>query len=540
MTRLFTRLNPLAPPPTPDVSPPGIDVEMVERGDIIDAAWGQAVAADLAELHSLVGTGGGGDPETIRDVVAAALVAGPNVTITPDDAADTITIASTGGGTTDPEVVRDVVGAALTAGPNVTITVNDAGDIITISSTGGGSTDPEVIRDTVAAFLVAGTGISLAHSDPTDTLTINALDGGGGVTDGAKGDITVSGGGTTWTIAANAVTNGKLAAASPNTLKGNATAGTAAPTDLTVSQVKALLALAMSDVTGLVAALNGKQPLSMELSGLTAAGSTADRLPYYTGPGAVALATLTPTARALLDDSSTAQMRTTLDVPQTTLAISTTAPLTGGGDLSTNRTLGVSDFTPTTRGTVPASGGGTTNYLRADGTWQPTGGGGGITTEDAVDAVAAALVQGAFITIVYDDALNTITVSATGLVPTTTAITAGTGLTGGGDLSTNRTIALGNRAANSLMGNNTGSATTPVDLTAAQAKTLLALVKADVGLANVDNTSDANKPVSTAQAAAIATKPNALNGLVAVWKGTQAQYDAIGTKDANTLYAITP
>jgi hypothetical protein len=35
-------------------------------------------------------------------------------------------------------------------------------------------------------------------------------------------------------------------------------------------------------------------------------------------------------------------------------------------------------------------------------------------------------------------------------------------------------------------------------------KTSLALVKADVGLGNVDNTSDANKPVSTAQATAIA------------------------------------
>jgi len=37
-------------------------------------------------------------------------------------------------------------------------------------------------------------------------------------------------------------------------------------------------------------------------------------------------------------------------------------------------------------------------------------------------------------------------------------------------------------------------------------KTLLALVKGDVGLGNVDNTSDANKPVSTAQATAIALK----------------------------------
>ena len=49
--------------------------------------------------------------------------------------------------------------------------------------------------------------------------------------------------------------------------------------------------------------------------------------------------------------------------------INTTAPLTGGGDLSADRTLGVSDFTSAARGTVPASGGGSTNFLRADGTW---------------------------------------------------------------------------------------------------------------------------------------------------------------------------
>ena len=48
-------------------------------------------------------------------------------------------------------------------------------------------------------------------------------------------------------------------------------------------------------------------------------------------------------------------------------------------------------------------------------------------------------------------------------------------------------------------------------------KTDLVLVKADVGLGNVDNTSDINKPVSTAQATAIGLKLNypATNGLVA-------------------------
>ena len=38
----------------------------------------------------------------------------------------------------------------------------------------------------------------------------------------------------------------------------------------------------------------------------------------------------------------------------------------------------VETFTNTTEGVVPASGGGTTNFLRADGTWAtPAGGGGG-------------------------------------------------------------------------------------------------------------------------------------------------------------------
>lgn len=46
-------------------------------------------------------------------------------------------------------------------------------------------------------------------------------------------------------------------------------------------------------------------------------------------------------------------------------------------------------------------------------------------------------------------------------------------------------------------------------LTAGGALTVGALVKGDVGLGNVDNTSDANKPVSTAQATSIALKANA-------------------------------
>lgn len=56
--------------------------------------------------------------------------------------------------------------------------------------------------------------------------------------------------------------------------------------------------------------------------------------------------------------------------------------------------------------------------------------------------------------------------------------------------------------------------------------------KADVGLGNVDNTSDAAKPVSTAQQTALDGKEKK------AWQGTQAQYDALGTKDADRTYWI--
>ncbi len=45
----------------------------------------------------------------------------------------------------------------------------------------------------------------------------------------------------------------------------------------------------------------------------------------------------------------------------------------------------VETFTDTTEGVVPASGGGTSNFLRADGTWAtPAGGGGGLTFQEVL------------------------------------------------------------------------------------------------------------------------------------------------------------
>jgi len=67
-----------------------------------------------------------------------------------------------------------------------------------------------------------------------------------------------------------------------------------------------------------------------------------------------------------------------------------------------------------------------------------------------------------------------------------------------------------------------------VNRTPAQVKTDLALTKTDVGLANVDNTSDANKPVSTATQTALNGKENTIVA------GTTSQYYR-GDKSFQTL-----
>ena len=56
-------------------------------------------------------------------------------------------------------------------------------------------------------------------------------------------------------------------------------------------------------------------------------------------------------------------------VVPTTRTLTTTAPLTGGGDLSVNRTLDISVFNLTTKGAVPPPTTATGRYLKDDGSW---------------------------------------------------------------------------------------------------------------------------------------------------------------------------
>ena len=307
------------------------------------------------------------------------------------------------------------------------------------------------------------TGQALVKSADADYATTWATASGGGVTDGDKGDITVSGSGAVWTIDGGAVSLSKMADLATSTIIGRATAGTGAPEALTAAQVRTILnvadgATANSADAVLLARANhtGTQSAST-ITGLAAvatSGSAADlstgtlpagRMPAHTGDvtspagsvaltianGAVTLAKQANMATASVvyrktagsgapEVQTLATLKTDLGLTGTNTGdqtITLTGDVTGTGtgsfaatiandavsnaklanvatgtfkgratagtgdpeDLTGTQATALLDaFTSGAKGLAPASGGGTTNFLRADGTWAaPPGGGGG-------------------------------------------------------------------------------------------------------------------------------------------------------------------
>lgn len=423
------------------------------------ALGGQALALHNLATNGLITRTGAGT------VVGRTITAGTNISVTNGDGvAGNPTISITGtiaaanlptfgtaaagivpasGGGTSNFLRADGTWAQATSLPNVASSVT--GNTLTLTAT---LTAARAVTFQDATYTVAGINIAQTYSAlqtfssgltvSAGTITLPAASVSTAAMTGVlaaaqmpahTGDVTSTSGSVALTIANSAVTLAKMANLAANSIIGNNTGSAATPIALTATQVKTLLAIASTDVSGL---------------GVFATGTNA--------------ANLTGT------------------VPVATLPV----------------------FTTSTAGVVPASGGGTTNFLRADGTWANPA-----APNLAVDRFVTGtnFTPGVTTTLTLSQtppSLNACIVTYDGIsqhrsqfslagavITFTSAIPLGVKeieVTSLGSVLVNTvndgaiTLAkMANLAANSIIGNDTGSAAVPIALSTAQVVTLLAV-----------------------------------------------------------------
>ena len=239
---------------------------------------------------------------------------------------------------------------------------------------------------------------------------ITQVVGGGGVSDGDKGDVTVSGGGTAWAIDTGAVTLAKMASIATDSFLGRDTAGTGAPEVMTPVQARGILNVAdgasanASDASLRDRATHTGTQASGTISDFTEAAQDAigamvdGSLVYADGTPLLQRAALTGDVTAVAGGNATTIANDAVSNAKLAnmAAGSIKGNNTGGAadpaDLTGTQATALLDaFTSGLKGLAPASGGGATNFLRADGVWAaPAGGGGGVTDGDKSDITVTA------------------------------------------------------------------------------------------------------------------------------------------------------
>lgn len=226
--------------------------------------------------------------------------------------------------------------------------------------------------------------------------------GGGGVGDGDKGDIVVTDIGATWTIENGVVTLGKLANIATDRLLGRATAGTGT-VELIVCTAAGRDLLDDVDITAQRATLglsDGAQMSTATIeelirdtigtalvgSGMTVSpNDPGNQITISVSDSDKGDITVSATGTTWTIDNDAVGNAKLANVASATIKGRITASTGDPEDLTGTQVTTLLDvFTSVLKGLVPASGGGTTNFLRADGTWAapPGGGGSGITVAE--------------------------------------------------------------------------------------------------------------------------------------------------------------
>ena len=267
-------------------------------GDSLRVA-GDKVNGNFDELYTALGDGSSLTLQaTIRAIVEAALLAGSNITITPggSGATRTLSIAAAGSG----GVADGDKGDITVSGSGATWTIDAAA--VTLAKMANLAQDQFIGRVTASTGVPETATITAAARTVLDDTTVAAMvntlggatsTGSGGLVRAtsptlvtpalgtpSSGTLTNCTGLPTGGLVDDAVTNAKLANMATATIKGRTTAGTGDPEDLTATQAKTLLAIGISDVSGLQTALDDKlsDDLATDITATKGTPIGADRI----------------------------------------------------------------------------------------------------------------------------------------------------------------------------------------------------------------------------------------------------------------------
>ncbi len=266
---------------------------------------------------------------------------------------------------TTAEQIGSVPAGALSA-TNVQAALNELDSDLT----GVINDQPTTIRSQVESALISGTNVTItpSGSGPTRQLTI-AASGGTGTVSSVSGTGTTSGLTLTGTVTTtgNLTLGGTLAVTAANFASQTAATVLAAPNaSAGAPTFRALLA---ADIPTLNQTTTGSAATLTTSRNIAATGDIAWNTNFNGSANATAAATI---ANAAVTNAKLAAMATATLKGRTTAGTGAPENLT-----ATQATALLDAFTSTTKGLAPLSGGGTTNFLRADGTWAAPASGGG-------------------------------------------------------------------------------------------------------------------------------------------------------------------